>query len=776
MKNFFIKWKVQISLSLLIISIFSGIIIPGKSLFWGTSSLQFFPWASFNFDNLLKGSIPLWNPWNGFGAPFLANYQSAVFYPLNWVVIPLYLWTSLKGLVFGYSLLFILHLIIAANGMSFVLKKLDRSEPAQFIGSMLWILGGYIVSRFSFISMVWSFAWIGWIVYGVLIIKEDQKSVFKQLIYLILPLSLQLLSGHAQTSAYTLLLAIILLVFPISEPWSIFRKKLFKFIGALFISVCLTALQLLPTLEYLLQSQRSESLGYDYAVNFSFWPQRIFSIFFGNFWGNPGITRFFGGGTFWEDQIYFGVIPILFITILLLQIIRKQEKSFTKKDRQLIYVMGSIAILSYVLALGKNFFLFPFLYKYIFIFRLFQAPSRFLLIFSFSIVILSAYGLDYWLQNKLNIKKIGLIVAISLAVILSSGIATMVKFTFPHEILRAILWSGIIILVFSILTILYVVLIPQKNNYIIFLLLVCILTDVGINNYPYGQFINNSFYDSSPVLVDDYPANGLIYLDISSEEFLKFNRYFRFDRIQLADDIQNLFPAYIPNTNLFSPRFKMVNNFDPFVPKQFDEFMSWLQKKDNDEQKLILNSFGVSARISIDPYSYRGYRVEHWQPGEIVQWYDCAVSLPADEILDSILYNESINSSKQCIFLEDKKIDPKSIEYEGSIQFTAEIQKIDQSKFIIKYEGEKPGWFLIRQSWFPGWFAFIDGEPVGQVDKADFLFQSVYVPGGRHTLIIEYKPTSYTVGLIISGGSWMLITLFIFISNFSRKRHLSQEL
>lgn len=706
----------------------------------------------------------------------MANYQSAVFYPLNWLIIPFYLINSIKGLATGFTFLLVIHLIIAAIGMSFVIKKLERSEAAQFTGGLLWILGGYIISRFSFISMVWSFAWLSWTIYGVLGIKEERYgNTLKRILIFVIPLSLQLLSGHAQSSVYSLGLAVILFLFPFSIPRPLLVKKFLQFFGAILLSFGLTALQLFPTLEYLLQSQRSNDVGYDYAVNFSMWPQRAYSILFGNLWGNPGLNKFFGGGTYWEDHIYFGIIPILLITILIIQVLRKKDELFTRKDHQLIFLMEVLALLGYLLALGKNFFLFPLLYKILFIIRLFQAPSRFLLIYSFAIVILSAYGLDYCLENKLNIKKVGLITATSLAVILSALIAPRLKFDFPGQILTSILWGGITMLIFSVLLILLNYSQTKWRNICLLILLICMIADVGITNFPYGQFIDAGFYADSLNKMAESSENGPIYIDTKSEEFLKFNRYFRFDRIQLMDDPHNLFPNFLPDTNLFPPRFTMVNNFDPFVPKQFDEFMTWLQQKNSEEQKLILNSFGATARISLDPNSFVGYKIENWQPNEIVQWYDCAVSLPADEILDSILYNESIKSSNRCIFLDESRNHTTTAENEGAIQISTDTQGIDQSKLVIKYSADKDGWIVIRQSWYPGWKALLDGEPFVQLEKVDFLFQGINVPAGSHTLIVQYQPFSYIFGVIVSGSAVLLIIALFLVPYLLRKRHQLQE-
>lgn len=59
--------------------------LKGWSLFYGDIILQFIPWRSFASDCFKHGYIPLWNPYAYCGMPFLANGQSALFYPFNWL-------------------------------------------------------------------------------------------------------------------------------------------------------------------------------------------------------------------------------------------------------------------------------------------------------------------------------------------------------------------------------------------------------------------------------------------------------------------------------------------------------------------------------------------------------------------------------------------------------------------------------------------------------------------------------------------------------------------
>src|SRR5689334_2294483 len=53
----------------------------------GDTFLYFYPYWDYRAHALLSGHLPLWNPYLFMGAPFLANSQAGVLYPLNWPLI-----------------------------------------------------------------------------------------------------------------------------------------------------------------------------------------------------------------------------------------------------------------------------------------------------------------------------------------------------------------------------------------------------------------------------------------------------------------------------------------------------------------------------------------------------------------------------------------------------------------------------------------------------------------------------------------------------------------
>ena len=85
--------------------IFEGLVLSGYDL-----QTYFYPYWAYASASLGDGRLPLWNPHVFMGVPFLANPQSAVFYPLNW---PLYLLDPARALAAALML----HVALAAVGM-----------------------------------------------------------------------------------------------------------------------------------------------------------------------------------------------------------------------------------------------------------------------------------------------------------------------------------------------------------------------------------------------------------------------------------------------------------------------------------------------------------------------------------------------------------------------------------------------------------------------------------------------------------------------------------
>lgn len=67
---------------------------------------------------------------------------------------------------------------------------------------------------------------------------------------------------------------------------------------------------------------------------------------------------------------------------------------------------------------------------------------------------------------------------------------------------------------------------------------------------------------------------------------------------------------------------------------------------------------------------------------------------------------------------------------------------------------------VLRDTFYPGWQATLDGNPV-PIERADTLFRGVRVSPGQHTVTFTYRPLSVYVGIAISGAAWAALALVI---------------
>lgn len=372
--------------------LFAPMFIRGEVLFWGTPMLQFVPWHQFALETIQTGTIPLWNPLLGTGAPLLANYQSALLYPPNVI-----LW--ILGPDFGHGYMIALHLIVAGVGMALIARKLGIGFFGQCVAGVTFSLGGYMVARAWFISINHAAAWLPWIILFTERILDQMKerppfkTSWPSILGLSLCLALQWLAGHAQTAWYSLLLLV---------GWSVWRFSqnrqasivLWGFTRLLLaggIAFLISAAQLLPTMEYLALSQRASSLDREFALTYSFWPWRFLGFLFPDLFGNPAVGDYWGYGNYWEDAIYIGILPILFALGAIWRAIRKPSNQVSI-DRFLLVT----SIITIIFALGKNTPIFTFLFDHVPTFNLFQAPSRWNLLLMFSLSLLAARGAEFW--------------------------------------------------------------------------------------------------------------------------------------------------------------------------------------------------------------------------------------------------------------------------------------------------------------------------------------------------------------------------------------------
>jgi len=105
--------------------------IPHKPI--GDDQIRlFYPERTFTNEMLAKNTIPLWNPYNFAGTPFLADFQSSIFYPLN--ILYFFL-----PQIFAWEILLFIQPIMAVFFMYLFLSRFRLKKLAIWIGTISFV-------------------------------------------------------------------------------------------------------------------------------------------------------------------------------------------------------------------------------------------------------------------------------------------------------------------------------------------------------------------------------------------------------------------------------------------------------------------------------------------------------------------------------------------------------------------------------------------------------------------------------------------------------------
>lgn len=85
---------------------------------------------------------------------------------------------------------------------------------------------------------------------------------------------------------------------------------------------------------------------------------------------------------------------------------------------------------------------------------------------------------------------------------------------------------------------------------------------------------------------------------------------------------------------------------------------------------------------------------------------------------------------------------------------TAVMERYTQRDVIVRTNNSGPGVLILRDTFFPGWTATVNGTPT-RIYRADMVFRSVAVPAGEHVVHFHYEPTETLQAITISGWGWV---------------------
>ena len=170
--------------------LFTGLVVIGYD-----TMAYMYPYRVFAAEALRDGRVPLWNPWIFFGVPFLANLQSAVFYPLH------ALFLVLPG-PFAMNASVILHFFLAAWFAALAARGIARLDWwSAGVAGLLYGFSGFVGAQVGHLNQLNAAAWLP--LAALTIHRALEAHAIRWAVATGVILAVQLLAGHAQETYMT---------------------------------------------------------------------------------------------------------------------------------------------------------------------------------------------------------------------------------------------------------------------------------------------------------------------------------------------------------------------------------------------------------------------------------------------------------------------------------------------------------------------------------------------------------------------------------------------
>ena len=172
------------------------------------------------------------------GYPIAADIQNMTWYPLSLLFSLLHSWN-----------IFVLSAYVIASSFTFgLVYTLTHSKISGFIAGLIFGMSGFFMAHLGHTNMIQSAAWLP----AILLCLEKLKPKFNVGWFAALSLTtaMSFLAGHPQIFVYSMGLAgLYVLITGWNAPIGRSRYYSFALLG-IFLGICLTGIQLLPSLNY----------------------------------------------------------------------------------------------------------------------------------------------------------------------------------------------------------------------------------------------------------------------------------------------------------------------------------------------------------------------------------------------------------------------------------------------------------------------------------------------------------------------------------------------
>ena len=709
-------------LALLIFAAFPQVLLGLQTFVVRDYGFFAYPLAHFQREAFWHGEIPLWNPLNDCGIPFLAQWNTMPLYPpaLIYLLLPL---------TWSLSFFCLLHLWFAGFGAYFLARRWTGCNFAAAFAGVAFAFNGFTLNLLMWPSHIATFAWMPWV---VLLAERAWREGGKMIFLAALAGAMQMLGGGPETILFTWLLLAALWLANLfrDEPPRV--KAAGRLPAVVILVAALAAAQLLPFLDLAAHSQRDTGYADSrWALPLRGWANFFVPMAFGRIW-NMGV--FFQHDQAWTSSYYLGMAATLLALFALWRV----------RDRR-VWLLGGAAALALLFALGDQFVIVRALRHAVPQLALMTYPVKFLIVVALLVPQLAAFGLARLRSNEP--RPIPVVVGLgAVTLLLIAGILFWAwKFPLPGDDPRATLLNGLARVGFLTASVLLLLTLARPNARFRFapitLLLVAwldVFNHEPTQNPTVAPWIYEPGLARAKLELQPQPALGESRALVSPLADLRFTQV---TTRQPADNLIAKRLGLFANCNLLDDVPK-VNGFFSLYPRAIGELMSALYGATNHTATAMLDFLGVSQMSAPEHFSEWRART-NWLP-----FLDVG-RLPAF-VADT--------NALRVLLLSD--FDPRKnillpAEVRGRISVTNATTArflgwhVERERIACEVEVADAALVSVAQTYYHRWRAFVDDQPATLL-RANFAFQAVDIPSGRHRVRLEYVDRAFHLGVAIS--------------------------
>lgn len=309
--------------------------------------LENYPWKKFVLESLHAGEIPLWNPYQFAGVPFLAAGQSSALYPFSIIYY-------LLPLPRAYGVFTVVQFFLAGLFTYIFLRALGVRRLSALFGGLIYEFSLFMVVSVVFPMIIAGAAWLPLMLTAIeWIIRQHslggRPATWPWLLVGALALGCQILAGHVEITYYTLLVSGAYSAWRLATTWkdkdrekgnfAPFVVQVLRRGGALLAMVmfglALGAIQFIPLFELVRYNFREGSATFEQVVGWAFPVRRLIAFLIPNFFGNPSHHGYWDAFTgqwtlaplnnhtidwgiknYVEGGAYVGLLPLLLVPLV----------------------------------------------------------------------------------------------------------------------------------------------------------------------------------------------------------------------------------------------------------------------------------------------------------------------------------------------------------------------------------------------------------------------------------------------------------------------------